>query len=564
MTTQQDLIAHAAIESSEGKLAVRISDHRSGPIALFEPLSDSERQALACDAWRVGLSAVMGAYRHAEESRLADLGRDLRENLDTQCRSFVERQEHTLKQVLTRYFDPRDGQVVERLQEFLRDGGVLARTMDKYLSPERGMLAVTLSREVGETSPLLKALSLSDGQGFLHVLEERVSEVLQSQQVELTKALDPMAEDGAIARFMRNLREELEAANEDREKLLKAATLALDANNPKSALCRLMDETRAAKDSLAKAMNPELQGSPLAILKTTLSTMIQQNAKAHQEALASFEAKQLKSSLEIREIVTRLEERRRGEARTVRGGFNFQDAVVEFTSAAVRNAPVLVDVTATVPGNIPACKVGDLVLELTAESSCPGTRVVIEAKRENGFTTTKFLKELETARTNRNASVGIAVIARSHAQHGMPSLSRHGKDIIVVWDENDETTDPYLHAAVLLGLAVASRSQKKGEDGDIKALAGIEGTIQKELERYERMHKLSKRIESDARDLQDEVRKSGDKMETLLKKAKSTLKALNVELEAEEVTLALPADSLDQARGALENKSSDSKLDPTG
>lgn len=551
MTIQEDLTAHCSLDAMGETLSINLGDRRAGPLALFIPLSDLERHALVADAWRVGLSAVMGAYRHAEESRLSDLGRELRENIDVQCRSFVERQEHTLQQVLARYFDPRDGQVMERLQEFLRDGGMLARTMDQYLAPERGMLAVTLSREVGQSSPLLQALSPTASEGFLHALELRVGQVLQAQQVELTNALDPLAENGAIARFMRSLREELETANMDREKLLQTATAALDANNPSSAICRLMAETSAAKDSLAKAMNPDVQGSPLAVLKTTLAGMIQVSAKAHQEALASFEAKQLKSSQEIRDIVTRLEERRRNEARSTHGGFNFQDSVVEFVTGAMRNAPVMVDVTATATGNIAACKVGDLVLELTADSSCPGTRVVVEAKREHGFSTAKALKELETARSNRSAAVGILVIAKSHVPQGSSPLTRHGRDIIVAWDDNDEATDPYLHAALLLGLAIASRSHKTGDDGDIKALSNIEGMIQKELERFERMRKLSERIESDARELQDEVRKSGGKMESMLKKAKSTLRALNVELEAEDVVLALPGDSLENARLAV-------------
>ncbi len=551
MTSQHDLAATTTLNAATTELTVCIVDARPEPVALFGPLSEHERQALATDAWRVGLRAVMGAYRQADESRLSDVSRDLRESLDVQCRSFVERQEQTLKQVLTRYFDPRDGQVIERLQDFLRNDGVLAQTMDKYLAPERGMLALSLARQVGESSPLLKALSPTESKGFLVVLEQRIGEALESQQAELTRALDPLAEDGAIARFMRSLREELETANEDRDELLKAATTALDANNPNSALSRLMTETRTAKDMLAKAMNPEVSGSPLAVLKTTLTSMIQQSAKSQQDALAAFEAKQLKGTQEIRDIVSRIEQRRISDARSTRGGFDFQDSMVQFVSAAVRNAPVVVDVTATQVGSIAACKVGDLVLELTGDSSAPGTRIVLEAKRENGFSTTKALKELDTARTNRQAAVSILVLSKAHAQHGMSPLARHGKDIIVVWDEHDETTDAYLHAALLLSLAIASRSQRTGDAGDIKALASIEGTIQKELARLENMRDLAAKIEKHARELQEEVRKGGDKMEGLLKKAKSTLRALNVELEADDITLTLASDSLDVARDAL-------------
>ena len=190
MTSQHDLAATTTLNAATTELTVCIVDARPEPVAPFGPLSEHERKALATDAWRVGLRAVMGAYQQADESRLSDVSRDLRESLDVQCRSFVERQEQTLKQVLTRYFDPRDGQVIERLQDFLRNDGVLAQTMDKYLAPERGMLALSLARQVGESSPLLKALSPTESKGFLVVLEQRIGEALESQQAELTRALE--------------------------------------------------------------------------------------------------------------------------------------------------------------------------------------------------------------------------------------------------------------------------------------------------------------------------------------------------------------------------------------
>jgi hypothetical protein len=124
VTTQ---CAHAVID-------VRISDRRPDILAIFNPLGEAQRQGLAEDAWSVGLRAVMNAYRQAEEARLSDIGRTLRDDLERGCKAFVERQEQTLVQVLTRYFDPKDGQVVARLEGFVRDGGELARTMDTYLA----------------------------------------------------------------------------------------------------------------------------------------------------------------------------------------------------------------------------------------------------------------------------------------------------------------------------------------------------------------------------------------------------------------------------------------------
>lgn len=107
----------------------------------------------------------------------------------------------------------------------------------------------------------------------------------------------------------------------------------------------------------------------------------------------------------------------------------------------------------------------------------------------------------------------------------------------------------------MLGLALCSKQRRPDDAGDIKALADIEHRIQKEVDRLEKMRKLADSIRKDAEAMSEEVRKGGDALGLLLRKAKSTLKALNVEMEeakdAASAPVALVADSLLQARGAL-------------
>jgi hypothetical protein len=176
-------------------------------------------------------------------------------------------------------------------------------------------------------------------------------------------------------------------------------------------------------------------------------------------------------------------------------------------------------------------------------------------KRDASYTVTRALEELELGRGNRTAGAGVFVMARSHAPVAFPTFARFGSDILVVWDNEDEATDAYLHAAVLLGLAIASRQRRPDDAGDIEALSDIEHRIQKELDRLDKMRKLTESIRADAEKLGDEVRKSSDALSLLLRKAKSTLKALNVELteveEARSAPVMLPAASLTLARNAL-------------
>ncbi len=533
-----------------------IRDHRADALATFAPLTETQRTGLVTDAWTVGLRALMNAYKQAEESRLQDIGKTLREDFERQLDAYVERQQTTFVEILGRYFDPHDGQVVTRLDGFLRDGGDLAKTMETFLSPERGQLAQTLARELGENCPLLRRLSPTDSEGVVCQLETKLRALLVENQADVARALDPLAKDGAVARFLHALRQELEQADNDRSKQLALATQALDANDEDSLLSRLMQETAAAKNAFIAAMNPDLPSSPMALLKTTLSTLLEQHVKTQAESMALLHERQAKFELDVQQALARLEERKRGDAKSPRGGFSYEEAVVRFVQRAVQGAPIEVSTTAQTVGAKPGCKKGDQVLRFTTESAYAGGTLVVEAKRDCGYSVRAALEELEVARGNRLAAAGVFVMPRSHAPVAFPTFARYGSDILVVWDETDEQTDPYLHAAILLGLALASRQRRADDEGDLRALTDIEHRITKELERLDKMRKLAESIRDDADKLAEEVRKAGNGFDLLLRKAKATLKALDIELteteEARSAPVMLPAASLVQARAGLQ------------
>ena len=135
------------------------------------------------------------------------------------------------------------------------------------------------------------------------------------------------------------------------------------------------------------------------------------------------------------------------------------------------------------------------------------------------------------------------------------ALARYGSNVLVVWDDADPTTDAYLHAAILLGLALATRGKRAGDQGDIDALRDIEGRIEDELSRMEKMEKYNEAIRKNSDGIADEVRKAQRQLDLLLRKAKNTLTALNIELYDEEVErstpIVLPSDSYTAASSAL-------------
>jgi hypothetical protein len=109
-----------------------------------------------------------------------------------------------------------------------------------------------------------------------------------------------------------------------------------------------------------------------------------------------------------------------------------------------------------------------------------------------------------------------------------------------VWDETDARADPYLHAAILLGLGLATRGKSVGDQGDLEALRDVEGRIEDELRRLEKMEKHNEGIRKNSDGIADEIRKAQRQLDLLLRKAKSTLIALNIELREEHVERSSP------------------------
>lgn len=543
----------AALTLGETELDVHLRDRRPDATTFFAGIDGAQHSLVAVEAWTIGLRALKNAQAAAEEARLKDIGGSLVADLDGLLKSHIESQQNQISAVLTRFFDPKDGEVSQRLASFLADGGVLARLLDQYLAPQNGVLAQALARQVGESSPLFKKLSPTDSEGLIKLLEGQLREVMGAGHQEMVRALDPLAEDGAIARFLRSLREELKGADEDRAKQLATALAALDANDEDSLLSRLVRETNHARREVLEAVNPERPGSPLEILKTSLTKLLQEQASNQAAAAKQQQERQVAFEKEVREALARIETKRTQDQKSTRGGLDFEDAVFAFVKAATQGAPCVLDSTGATAG-VGRCKKGDAVLRFTAESAFAGAGVVFESKRDASYTVQKALDELDAARKNRNALAAVFVMAKSHANESFPSFARHGNNVLVIWDDQDPASDSYLHAAVMLGMALVSRNKAVGDAGDIAALRDIEGRIEGELVRLDRMQKHSETIQKNAEGISEEVRKAKNALDLLVRKAQSTLRALNVELsdESEErkTPVLLPA-PLPQVVGAL-------------
>ncbi|MCA2979486.1 MAG: hypothetical protein INH37_14510 [Myxococcaceae bacterium] len=105
--------------------------------------------------------------------------------------------------------------------------------------------------------------------------------------------------------------------------------------------------------------------------------------------------------------------------------------------------------------------------------------------------------------------------------------------MLAVWDDQDPASDPYLHAAVLLGVGLVTRSKTVGDAGDVTAIHDLESRIENELNRLTKMEKHNESIKRSADNISEEIRKAQKALDLMLRNAKTTLRALNIELAEE-------------------------------
>jgi len=532
----QRSVPTSTVQLTDHAVEVVLRDARDQVLTLFTAATSEQREQLSVDAWTIGLRAIANAHAQAQEARLADVGRTLLQDIGTQLDAHVRTQEEAIVGALRKYFDPSDGQVSERLRAFVDDHGSLARMLDRYVGDRNSVLAQTLAKQVGEQSLLFKKLNPTDSEGLVHALAGQIDEALARSQRDMQRALDPLAEDGAVARFLKRLSQDLTTANQGHASQLTAALAALDANDENSLITRLVRETAAARESLLRALNPQDPASPVAVIEQSIRVALERQALVLDAFDKDQREQQSQLEKEVREALARMETRRLEGARSPRGGFEFEKAVAEVVISAVRGAPILVEETGTTVGARRNCRVGDMVLRYSPEHLFAGAALAIESKRDASYTVPKALEELDTARANRGASAGLFVMAASHAPSAFPRLARHGQNVLVRWDENDASTDPYLEAGLMLALFLVSRGRSTGDAGDLAALHDIEERIETELARLEKMEKSNDGIRKHSDDIAAELRKARSQFGLLLRKAKDTLKALNVEVldEAEE------------------------------
>jgi hypothetical protein len=515
------------VEVNSTNVEAVIVDRSADTVSAFAELTPGQQRGYAEELWRLGLMATRYAQRRAEESRIADIGTALHEDLTSALNIVVRQQQEQVGRELARYFDPESGELSRRLRSFLEGDGELARVMAGFLAPETGVLAQTLARQIGESSPLLKKLSPTDAEGVVQSLRAQLVLALKESHAELARVMDPLNPSSPVSRFLTTLQGGLKQQEGALGKQMEVALRALDANDPASPLSNLVRQSTEASQVLVKAMNVADTASPLAQLKHSVTELLKAQ---HQQSVDFLREEALRREIFEKQVlatVTKLETQRASNRNTPRGGVDFEAA----TAAAVREllgrGPFLFTHTGNVTGIRLACKVGDFTVRFTDESKWAGARVVFECKHQERYQVEEALRELDVARENREAQAGVFVMANSHAHPDFPEFARHGNNILVNWDPEDERSLSRLEAAVMLALALATRKPERHDDAGRDGVKDIERSLGAELERVEKMRKASDGIRKHNDGLRKELDKAEAELKELIARARETVRALS-------------------------------------
>jgi len=509
-----------------------------------------ERDEYALCALRIGLLSLKHARGQVDADAVKQEGDRLLQDLDRSLDSYRTQLNESMTMVLRDYFDPNNGRFQERLERLVRKDGDLEQILRRQIGADGSELARTLAAHVGENSPIMNLLDPEAASGLVQAVRNSAEEILHAEREQMLAEFSLDNKAGALNRMMSELTQqngqltgdltrkvddvvkEFSLDEEDSalsrlvrkvENAQRVITNEFSLDNNGSALSRMSTLLHEATVAIHNNLTLDEEGSALARLKRELVDIL----KSHEERTASFH-NDMTSALEA------MKARREESLRSTTHGRQFEELVVEFVQREAEKAGDIATATGNTTGFIKSCKVGDATVELGPDCVAQGSKFVVEAKEQFSYDINRAREELDKARKNREASVGLFVFSKATAPPNQEPLLRYGNDIFAVWNAEDISNDVVLKSALWLakGLCVRESKTREAEAADFQAIDSAILAIEKEAKRLESMKTWAETITNNGTKILDEVRKMSRGLERqteLLKEGVSGLKGSSTE-----------------------------------
>ena len=419
---------------------------------LWKFREGEERDRFALRALRVGLLALKQAqgtvdteHIRSEADRLLDT---MQGRLNEHSRGIDEKINATLKD----YFDPQDGRFQERINRLINRDGELETLLKQQLGTEDSELCKTLVAHFGDESQLMKMLDPNQSQGVIAAFKETLDDQLRSQREHVLNQFSLDNQEGALCRFITELTKQQGELTDNLHEKVDMVVKEFSLNEDDSALSRFKKLLEQTNSTINNHLSLDDDDSALARLKREMFQLLADQRETNQK----FQ-EEVKTALQV--MVARKQE----AERSTRHGLEFEEAVYEKIQFEAQKTNDIATSTGNKTGLIKNNKVGDCVIELGPESSAPGSCIVIEAKEKGSYQLADAREEIEVARKNRGAQIGLFIFSKRTAPQGIDPFLRYGDDIFITWDAEDAGTDIYLNVAVTLARALCIREQSRRE-----------------------------------------------------------------------------------------------------
>ncbi len=433
--SQSPLYVHLAISDPEVILAA--SEYPEG-----RPRTDFIQTAL-----KIGVLSLRAARGVVDGDSIRKEGDALLAQLNERLNGWRTNMEQNLTSSLSHYFDPKQGMFSERVERLVRDDGDLAGVMKGQVANAQVSLTNMFQQFVGENSQLFQMLDPSGDNKLLQTMEKTIDGVIQTQNASILQQFSLDEPGSALSRLVRELTTkhgDLNTALSDR---MNEVVSEFSLDRPDSALSRLVGRVEIAQSSLTREFSLDNQDSAISRLRLEMQ-------KHHAEQMLA--ANQFMERLG--NLVTSIQVRKEESAKGTRHGLEFEASVGDAIKLLVSEAGDVVQDAGSTTGLINHCKVGDFVITLGPENVAAGARIVVEAKESAAYDLAKSLAEADTARRNRGAGVCVFVHSQKTAQQGIPEFARYGHDIVVRWDAEEQTSDLWLKAALMVAKMMSVRA----------------------------------------------------------------------------------------------------------
>jgi hypothetical protein len=543
MNDSSDFSSHATLDSVAGselpfRLPLELTVEDADSIAeLCQYPEGEERERFALNALRIGILALRQARGQIDGEQIRRESERLLLSLEGQLREHSTGIHDRLTGALGEYFDPKSGRFQERVNRLICKDGELEELLRRQVGGESSELGRTLAAHFGQESPLFKMLSPNESAGLMQALRDTLGDQLMQQRERILSEFSLNNKESALSRLVGELTASQGKLTESLEEQIAEVMREFSLDEDNSALSRLVKNVEGAQKTITSEFSLDNDASALSRLKKllegtqqaidanlTLDNDESSLARLRKEVLEILEKHSLTNQTfqsEVRLTLEKMVVQRDEAARSTRHGLIFEDVVCEFVSHEARKLGDVASRSGDTTGAIRNCKVGDCVIELGPESATPEARIVVEAKEKERYQISQAREEIDTARKNRGAQIGLFVYSARLAPPELAAnpLLRYGNDVFVAWDPEDPGTDLLLRTALTLTRALCIRTSQRSDaqQADFEAIDEAIHEIEKRAEGLSEIETAAKTIQSGS--------------EKILKRVELTRKALTQQVE---------------------------------